>query len=391
MRTTSRPPRPPDPRATLPLKRSSPQSGEAAESSSRARVVKGMEPKEAPLGAYLMARAALHRKVEGQDLEHLRAGSASVREVHDLMPLGRSNVREDIGKAKDAHLPLRKLASQELIDALMLENKFDHEVTDTEITRAGAAANVYARTGTCGAYAALANPLHAAKLAGMQDERAIVSQAEHRTIDHAWSELIPRGKREDGTPILHGKDVIMDGWCREKLAILREDSEYARLAADGSANQLKHQDLLDHKTGPEAWKSVKGYQAQIEGSARLRYLFQRTLDRHVDAGTEMPDEYLWDAETVFHNDFREQACKALHAKQPSPAEGAGVPGAGSAADRPAHPALAEIQAVGVARSLDANIRGAVAAAPGILAAARDMFPIRDRVHKDESLRPEETP
>jgi hypothetical protein len=166
----------------------------------------------------------------------------------------------------------------------------------------------------------------------------------------------------------------MDGWCKEGLAILREDSEYARLAPDGSANHLKHEDILDPKTGPAAWKSVQGYKAKIEGSTRMWYLFQREFDRLVDAGVEIPKKYLWDAETVFHGEFREQAGKALHAKRPSPAESAGVAGAGSVANRPAHPVLAEIQAVGVARSLGSNIRGAVAESPGILASAKEMFP-----------------
>jgi hypothetical protein len=370
----SRPTHSPDPKAALPLKRPAPQSGEPAESSSRAKVVPGMQPGEAPLAGYLMARAALHRKVEGRDLENLRAGSASVRESHDLLPLGRSNVNQDIEKAKDANIPMRKVASYKLLKSLLAKKHASGELTETETFRAGAAAGMYAQTGSCGSYAALINPLHAAKLAGMGDERAIVSQAAHKTSDHAWSEMMPGGKREDGTPILQGNDVILDGWCKEDLAILREDSEYARLDPYGKANQLKHQDLLDHKTGPAAWNRVEKYRAQIEGSTGKQRVFQRAYDRLVAAGFVTPEKNLWDAESVFDAGFRKHAGKALHAGKPSPAESAGVPGAGSAADRPAHPALAEIQAVGVARSLGANIRGAKAEASGIIAAAKDLFP-----------------
>jgi hypothetical protein len=39
-----------------------------------------------------------------------------------------------------------------------------------------------------------------------------------------------------------------------------------------------------------------------------------------------------------------------------------------------HASLAEIQAVGVARSLGSNIRGAKAEAPEIIAAAKEMIP-----------------
>jgi hypothetical protein len=39
-----------------------------------------------------------------------------------------------------------------------------------------------------------------------------------------------------------------------------------------------------------------------------------------------------------------------------------------------HASMAEIQAFGVARSLGANVRGAKAEAPGILASAKEMFP-----------------
>ncbi|HLP41723.1 MAG TPA: hypothetical protein VK465_09475, partial [Fibrobacteria bacterium] len=320
------------------------------------------------------ARATMHQKVEGQDLKNLRAGHASVQEVNDLLPLGRANVNQDIAKAKDANIPVRKVASYKLLKSLLSGKNSRGEVSETDIFRAGAASFLYAKTGSCGSYAAITTPLHAAKLADMQEERAIVSQAAHGTIDHAWSEMMPKGMGEDGKPILHGKDVIMDGWCKENLAVLREDSEYARLDKDGNANQIKHQDHLDHTTGPAAWKSVENYKARIEGSSGKQGLFQRVFDRLVARGFETPKKNLWDAETVFHADFLDQAGKALHPKTPSRGEGAGAQGAKPDAEHARHGLLAEIQAVGVARSLGANIRGAKAEAPGIIASAKDMFP-----------------
>ncbi|HLP42153.1 MAG TPA: hypothetical protein VK465_11640 [Fibrobacteria bacterium] len=87
MRPVSRPIHFLDPNAAHPSKAPVPPAGGTVEASSRAGAVPGMKPKETPLAGYLMARAAMHHKVEGQDLKNLRAGNASVQEVNDLLPL----------------------------------------------------------------------------------------------------------------------------------------------------------------------------------------------------------------------------------------------------------------------------------------------------------------
>ena len=119
----SRPTHSLDSKATRPPKAPAPQASGTAEGSSSAGAVSGMKPKEAPLAGYLMARAAMHQKVEGPDLKNLRAGHESVQQVSELLPLGRANVIQDIEKAKDAHLPLRKLASHKLVEWLDNECK----------------------------------------------------------------------------------------------------------------------------------------------------------------------------------------------------------------------------------------------------------------------------
>ncbi|HLP42009.1 MAG TPA: hypothetical protein VK465_10920, partial [Fibrobacteria bacterium] len=329
----SRPTRSLDLKAAQSSKASTPQTGGTAEGSSSAGIVPGMKSKEVPLAGYLMARSAMHQKVEGQDLKNLRAGHATVQEVNDLLPLGRANVIQDIEKAIDAHTPLRKYASKKLTSTMLFEKSFDGNMSNTDIFRIGAAVTLHAKTGTCGSYAAITNPLHAAKLADMQEERAIVAQTLHARIDHTWSELIPNGRNADGMPILHGKDVIMDGWCKNNLAVLREDSEFARQDVAGNADHLTHRDILDQRTGAAAWKSVEKYKAGIDGSRGKQNIFAREVARLVEMGHEMPSEDLWNAESIFNDNFQEQAAKALHFKR-------GM--------------MAEIQAVGVSRSLGAN-------------------------------------
>jgi hypothetical protein len=336
-----------------------------------------MKPNEAPLASYLMARAALHRTVGEAETKNLRAGHASMQQVGCLLPLGRANVIQDVMKGRDAHIAPRHLAALALRKDVLAERKITPGPgSKSDFNRVVAASSQYAGTGTCHAYAASTAPLHAAKLADMEDERAIVALANRAPIDHVWSEMIPKGRREDGTLMLHDEDVIMDGWCTENLAILREDSVYARLGQDGKGTHLTHHDLLNHETGPEALRSVNALKAHIDRSPALGGEFHKFVDLLVASEFQVPEKDLRNAETVFHPGFREQASQALRKDPGKPAPGwyGFIPGVDPVAKRAKHESLAGIQAVGVARSLGADIRGAKSEAPGIIAAAKDMFP-----------------
>jgi hypothetical protein len=166
-------------------------------------------------------------------------------------------------------------------------------------------------------------------------------------------------------------DVIMDGWGKEKVAILREDSCFARLDQDGKADQIKHKDPLNYRSGPEALKVVEKYKAQIENNPHFQETFNGEFDRLVAKKHEWRKESFWNDTSVFHADFRDRAGRALHkgAEKPSP-----IPDADPLSEQAKRASLAEIQAVGVARSLGANIRDAKAEAPGIIASARELFP-----------------
>jgi hypothetical protein len=355
-----------------PPKAPAPQSGRTAEGSSGSGPVSGMKPKEEKLAGYLMAKAAMHQKVEGEGLKNLRSGHETMQQVGELLPLGRANVIQDVENSKDARLPLRKLAADTLMERLMADHfKRGGQASDVEYNAAIAASAQHAKTGTCGGFATNITAKHAAKLADMPDKRAVVSYTEHPTIDHAWSEMHPKGVTADGRPILHEKDVILDGWSKEKVAIFREDSHFARLDNNGGASHLRHDEPLNHVTGPEAMKSVEKFKAKIANSQYFQWVFNRAFNKLVAEKKEFPKNAFWNDTSVFHADFQGQAGKALHKDggYPSP-----VPDADPVSAQAKRASLAEIQAVGVSRSLGSNVRGAKAEAPGIVATAKDMFP-----------------
>src|SRR5688572_25222247 len=130
----SRPTHSRDLNASRPQKAPAPQASGTSEGSSSAGAVSGIKPKEEKLAGYLVARAAMHQKVEGRDLKNLRAGHESVQQVSELLPLGRANVIEDIEKAKSEHISLRKLASHKLENDLIAvsEKKSGVKMTETD-------------------------------------------------------------------------------------------------------------------------------------------------------------------------------------------------------------------------------------------------------------------
>ncbi|HLP41636.1 MAG TPA: hypothetical protein VK465_09030, partial [Fibrobacteria bacterium] len=199
----------------------------------------------------------------------------------------------------------------------------------------------------------------------------VISYVEHTTVDHVWSEMHPKGVKADGMPVLHGEDVIMDGWSKEKVAILREDSEYARLDKRGRADHLQHDEPLNQVTGRKARNILEKFKTQVANSPFLQGVFDQEFHRLVAENFDLPKEELWNDTSVFHADFLGRTGTALrkNAIRPSP-----IPGADPFAARAKRASLAEIQAVGVARSLGSNVRGAIADAPGIIASAKRMFP-----------------
>lgn len=337
----------------------------------------GMKPNEKQLAAYLMARAAMNRPIDGKELRNLRAGHETVQETRSLLPYGRSNVREDIQKSNQ-HIDLRAIAANDFRDALGADYGFTPNTMDTSsYYHIIAAASQFTKTGNCEAHASNSATLHAAKLADMKEERAVVAKAIDKDVTHIWAEMLPKGWREDGTLKIHKNDVIMDGWCKEDIAILREDSRFGRADTQRLAQELTHYDLMNHETGPSHKEAVKTYKTYIDSSPHLQDPYHWNLSAYVDAGLQSDESTLFDATSVFHSQFQEQAGSVLHKDPSKPSSVKGVPtqGLDPAAKQAKHASLAEIQAVGVARSLGETVpREAVKQAPGIIASSQEMFP-----------------
>ena len=404
----------PNPKSSPSAMSPGPKAGETAEEYSR-EPVSGIKPREGALASYLMARAAMRRHIDHtpdiewekdysapkqrgakpirpgaefrltgkfvkrtETLNLLRAGHETVQEVGDLMPLGRANVKEDIEKAKGEHTPLRKIVSQNLEAALesSQRNHRGKNLSRSELYRIKAVAGQYAKTGTCDNYSTSTTIWHAAKLPEMKDGKAIVAQARAPKIPHTWSEMMPMGKDEkSGKLIVHRHDVIMDGWCTENLAILREDGEFSRAGLNGRKGDFDHDHLLNHESGPRAQSKVEAYKQAIEASRPLQESFNLEFKQLVDSRAEPLEDLLWNSTSVFHANFQREAGTALQKQARKPVPGmALIPDAHPVSNWAKQASFAKIQAVGVSRSLGSNVRGAVADAPGIIASAREMFP-----------------
>jgi hypothetical protein len=367
----------PNPKSSPSPKAAEPRARGKAEGPSQAGPVYGIKPEEAPLAGYLMARAALHRKIDGPVLQNLRAGHETVREVAELYPLGRANVKEDIAEAKGYNIPLRHRLSKLFVDDSFYILKMDSPKTslDEERFQMYTALTHYTETGVCLSYALSCTALHASKLAGVEDKQAKVARCLLPEAGHTWAEMIPKGMEKDKrTQVeklrLDRDDVIMDPWGTEKTAILREDGEFSRLDQNGKGGHLKHSQILDHQSGPAYLEKVNQFKAQLEENRDFQNEYRTGYWEMQKPGTLPDREPLYNSTSVFRKDFREQAGSAVHknGKFLRPTDAHPV------SSWAKYASLSKIQAVGVARSLGSNIRGAVAEAPGVTAMAKQMFP-----------------
>lgn len=146
---------------------------------------------------------------------------------------------------------------------------------------------------------------------------------------------------------------------------------YAMSSATLHASKLaKHFHIVDHQSGPESLEKVNQFKTQLDASRDFQNDYRTGFRELQKPGVRMEKEALFDSTSVFHNDFFRQAGSALH-KNGSYLR---PPGAHPLYSWAVHASLAKIQAIGVARSLGSNVRGAVAEAPGLTALAKRMFP-----------------
>ncbi|MGF6666185.1 hypothetical protein QF000_007918 [Paraburkholderia atlantica] len=162
-------------------------------------------PEELPHAGYLLARAAVGRKITGDERKRLRRADMSVRETRALMPAGRGNVREDIRDSL-AEATRRSMGGRSLAE--------DPEVESDALSRP-----IWAGAGHCGEHGNLAAAAHAARLRPGEQSQAISGVG----IDHAWAETTPadpEGKADEKE-----RTIVMDAWA-DGPAVFASDSRY---------------------------------------------------------------------------------------------------------------------------------------------------------------------
>jgi hypothetical protein len=310
-----------------------------------------MRPHERQLSGYLLARAALGRKIDDTPeitklpdgrivksekvLHDLRAAHDSVQETRRLLPNGRGNVKEDIlatgGEASRMHLAGAVMREH------YLQQKFGDSPEERFSMQTETAVSLITGQASCLGSALVAAHVHASRLG--QGQAVAVVANDH--VDHVWSEA-----RRPGSD--RSNDVILDRWTSGP-AILKQDSRFGQDPRVEDIYSLAPEDR-DHardtvasitdeiKNDPELMEEFK---ANLEVLGRMDYRF---------AGKT------WNEENVMGKRFRKHAAARLHA--PRPAYGL------------------ELLAAGAARSLGEGVRSAVDKAPGIVETAKAMFPER---------------
>jgi hypothetical protein len=327
-----------------------------------------MRPHEGMLSGYLLARAAMGRKIDDDPevvklpgggtrksehvLKDLRAANATVEEARRLLPNGRGNVAEDI-------LSTRGEASRLYEAGLRLEEKYrirhglhQHENRLFDIA-AKTAASLLTGQASCNGSAVLAAHLHAHKLE--KDQGAIVFH--NPAADHMWTETRRLGMNRMNDPIL-------DRWTSGP-AVLRQDSKYGRSPAGYDYF------TLDAENREGALRAAENSLREMKGDRRLVESFKIDMLKLKITDYRFNGE-VHREESVMSDDFRRKAGKALHPRSSKVPKSDTILGRDGKA--PVRPFAQEILAVGVARSLGEEVRGAVEKAPAILDAAKRMFP-----------------
>lgn len=327
-----------------------------------------MRPHEDQLSGYLLARAAMGRKIDDFPqilklpngdtsksefvLKDLRAANDTVEETRQLLPNGRGNVKEDI-LATGGEASRRYAAGAFMMDDFLMQKGL-HLGSDLRFSmQVETAVSLFTGQATCGSSALLAAHVHAPKLKQGQIAAAVADFE----IDHMWTET----RRSDADRM---QDPILDRWALGP-AVLREDSKF------GLNPNLTDAYVLYGSNRDNAIRNVQRNLNDIRKDHGLQAKFQ-------DAMTELEQmDYkfngkIWDEENVMSGTFHGKAGKILHSDSSQAAHWDKILGTNKTA--PTRPFNQEILAAGVARSLGEGVRGAAEKAPEILQVAKQMFP-----------------
>ena len=327
----------------------------------------GMHPHEGQLSGYLLARAAMGRKIDDAAefrklpdghtlksenvLKDLRNANDSLEETRRLLPKGRGNVKSDI-IATRGEVSRSYAASAHMSNSYMEKKGVDVRKNPKFGMRTETAISILTGQATCGGSALVAAHVHAPKLEKGQTSVAVANVG----IDHMWTE----SKRQNTD---RGNDQIIDRWAVGP-AILREDSKF------GLSPKLQDAYSLNVENRDKSLGSVNQIHKEINADRGLIDQFKKNMSR-----LEMMDYRfggkVWNDENVMGDDFRNHAGKILHSDSPQVANSDNVLETDKKA--PTLP-LIQVLAAGVARSLGEGVRGAAKKAPGILDTAKQMFP-----------------
>lgn len=187
--------------------------------------LRGLADKDVGLAAYLTARAMVRRSVDGEELGYLRKANDTVNKARELLSHGRGNVTTDLAKSRES----------------FWRTMFGRDRSTGSDLATETAMAVRMRAGNCGEHANVAAALHAGKLG----DGEILQLVAGNGVDHAWAETrTPQGDR-----------VIMDAWAQGP-AVMAEDSAFSRTMrarkvlqdfsrADGRNFAQQTQDRLD--------------------------------------------------------------------------------------------------------------------------------------------------
>ncbi|MEN3813619.1 hypothetical protein ABH309_18920 [Chromobacterium piscinae] len=160
---------------------------------------KGVSAKNRLLAGYLFMRASQHKAIDGKTLQTLCMANDTVNKTRELLYHGRGNVSTDLNITQES--------SRRTVFSRSVESEF------AQSTAFGAAIAARAGAGNCGEHAELSTALHASKL--LLEE--VLLRVGGIDVDHEWSVLcLPDGNR-----------IVIDAWA-EGSAVMAEDSNFSR-------------------------------------------------------------------------------------------------------------------------------------------------------------------
>lgn len=303
--------------------------------------VPGVHRGERDFSSYLLACVFLDRKIEGALLKKLRAANESVNETRSSLSLGRANVDVDIQKN-----------GEEIKGRLRLIRH-----THPSGRAFSTARSKFIKTGVCGEYANVVAYNYLKKFIAEGELVAYCSAGEK--VDHGWVEIkISSGERirmdgwGNGPAIFadHGKFVFDHEWGKGEFCY---DNISGKTFVEKVDKHLNHLALKENKDAllERFEKQFRFFLAGITVWSEESVISDQ-LQQDIQTKLDKRDKLLRE-ELISKSNVTKETLQARDSHQTTLND--------------------EIRAVGVARSLGANIGGAVADIEKIICAYKTRF------------------